>query len=162
VLKVCKFQILPIHPPSRRLSESDPAVIVSCDEATLCCCRHFCFLYGLVYLQLESKVSTLNLHTWTTFNSTHLNLNFASCVYLIPPPPQGERLSDRAPPLHHWPLDIAPSLRLSSPPHAAPRRVTSCHRANTLDCYSSFASMPSRTARGCRPQSHSSITLICI
>ena len=108
------------------------------------------------------KVSTLNLHTWTTFNSTHLTLNFALCVYLIPPLPQGERLGDRAPPLHHWPSEIAPSSRLSPPPHAAPRRATSRHRASALDRDPSFASMLSRTASGCRPPSHSSITLICI
>jgi hypothetical protein len=124
--------------------------------------QHFCFLYGLVYLQSESKVSTLNLHTWTTFNSTHLTLNFASCVYPIPPLPQGERLGDRAPPLHHWPSEIAPSSRLSPPPHAARRRATSRHRASALDRDPSFASMLSWTASGCRPPSHSSITLICI
>jgi hypothetical protein len=129
---------------------------------TPCCCRHFCFLYGLMYLQSESKVSTLNLHTWTTFNSTHLTLNFASCVYLIPPLPQGERLGDRTLPLHHWPSEIAPSSRLSPPPHAAPRQATSRHRASTLDRDPSFASMLSRTASGCRPPSYSSITLICI
>jgi hypothetical protein len=90
------------------------------------------------------------------------NFNFASCVYLIPPPPQGERLGDRAPPLHHWPSEIAPSSRLSPPPHVAPRRATSRHRASALDRDPSFASMPSRTASGCRPPSHSTITLICI